>query len=237
MLRAIGKKNVVITIVTASIAAIGLLAFTTETQGADDGTTDAVVTPAPPPFVCHRKPLNPRLNKKEKRVVYRRVNAWFAHHPNTKKTYPRWKCEVIHQGRIYRQQVAAAIRHRWMLQDRRFTLALKYAARRYHVSYNRLLNCSLSEGLSRPTELWKWNGGKVWPAHVKYMAKPAGSSGAGGWAQFMKSTLDGNAARPAVRNVVPRRYRHWRSKVGQAYTMAYMFSIGQSGQWSGAGCN
>lgn len=50
--------------------------------------------------------------------------------------------------------------------------------------------------------------------------------------QFMESTLNGN-----VKNVaIPRQYKRWHSKVGQAYTAAYMFHIGQSGQWAGKGC-
>ena len=107
-----------------------------------------------------------------------------------------------------------------------FDLALKLASRYYGVSYSWLHACAYSEG------------------HIEGRRKPGGpidpfimnrqGSGAGGWMQFMESTFYGNleGAKP-----IPRKYRKWTSKLGQAYVAAYMFKHGQSGQWAGSGCN
>jgi hypothetical protein len=135
-----------------------------------------------------------------------------------------WKARKANQYRRYKKYRARqlAIQRDWAKQDRKFTYALRKAARRYHVSYNWLLACALSEGLSRPGEPFVMN---------------HGGSGAGGWMQFMEGTFYGNAPNARRGNKFPRRYVKWNSKVGQAYTAAYMFHIGQSGQWTGAGCN
>ena len=135
-----------------------------------------------------------------------------------------WKARKLRQHRLYKAYRAhqLAIQADWAKQDRKFTYALKKAARRYHVSYSWLLACALSEGLSRPGEPFVMN-------HE--------GSGAGGWMQFMESTFYGNAPNARAGNKFPRRYVKWNSKVGQAYTAAYMFHIGQSGQWTGNGCN
>jgi len=111
-----------------------------------------------------------------------------------------------------------AIRLMWIKQDRDIHLALKGASARYGVSYSWLHACAHSEGLSD---------GRT------YFVMNHEGSGAGGPLQFMESTFKSN-----VPNVdIPPQYKKWTSNVGQAYTAAYMFKIGQSRQWTGAGCN
>lgn len=126
---------------------------------------------------------------------------------------PQWVKRVVNKCR------EKAVARDWAWQNQKFTRALKRAARHYGVSYSWLLSCALDEGLSRPGEPWKMNNE---------------GSGAGGWMQFMQSTLEDNLYR--VRDTVPRKYRKWRSKVGQAYVAAAMFKAGQSGQWTGDSC-
>lgn len=107
----------------------------------------------------------------------------------------------------------------WALRDHNFNRALHAAATHFGVSYQRLYDCASSEGGHWE---WRWN---------------HSGSGAGGWLQFMKPTFDSNVQAKAVIKVLPRAYRKFTSRAGQAYVGAYMFSIGQSHQWTGSGCN
>lgn len=88
--------------------------------------------------------------------------------------------------------------------------------------------CARSEGARGP---WVWNGGVMLSAleRIRMAAlerrgvdtlayRPAGSSGAGGWWQFLRSTFYANveaAFQAAFERgvVVPRRYRNWYSRV------------------------
>jgi hypothetical protein len=110
----------------------------------------------------------------------------------------------------------------WSQYESHFHNALTLASRTYGVSYSWLHNCGHSEGSDRMV----WN---------------HGGSGAFGPMQFMRGTFYGNVGSAwsyawsrGVR--VPTSYKRWNSNLGQAMTAAYMFRIGQSGQWTGAGC-
>lgn len=107
--------------------------------------------------------------------------------------------------------------------DRDFDRALLLASHIHKVSYSWLHSCASSEG-----------GFREWiPNHT--------GSKAGGWMQFMSGTFYSNvgtAFRIAKQRGynIPSQYENWYSRLGQAVTAAYMFSIGQSSQWTGAGC-
>lgn len=224
-----GKKNAVLTLFLALLATLGFTLKTADAAGSVKDSPNIAVTPPvhDNSFVCTEPLIKLQLSQSTRHSIVLLTRKWFTTHQTIPHTYPRWQCRFRTELRLYQQRAAVE----WNKENRSFTSALKHAAKRFHVSYNRLLNCALSEGLSRPGEPWKWNGGKVWHSGDSDIP-PTGSSGAGGWGQFMKSTLYGNMPK-----VVPHRFRDWHSKVGQAYTMAYMFSIGQNTQWTGAGCN
>lgn len=144
---------------------------------------------------------------------------------------PMWVKRIVNRCK------EQAIARDWAWQNQKFTRALRRAARRYGVSYQKLLNCSLSEGLERPGEPWKWNGRKIWTLRRSPTPQdvPPGSSGAFGPMQFMHSTFYGNLYR--THGAIPKKYRDWHSKVGQANVAAAMFRDGRSSEWAGDGCN
>lgn len=106
----------------------------------------------------------------------------------------------------------------WSSLNKSMWRSVNAAAREYGVSADWLHACVASEG-----------------GHGGWVMNHQGS-GAGGWFQFMESTFYGNVNAARSGNRFPRRYAKWNSRVGQAYTAAYMFKIGQSHQWTGAGC-
>lgn len=108
---------------------------------------------------------------------------------------------------------------RWERLNRNMWQAIEAAAKEYGVSASWLHACASSEG-----------GHNGWVMNH-------GGSGAGGWFQFMSGTFYGYVGKARYVNRFPAKYAYWQSRVGQAYTAAYMFKIGQSGQWTGAGCN
>lgn len=59
---------------------------------------------------------------------------------------------------------------------------------------------------------------------------------AGDWGTFGRYVHSAFIAAKLRGVAVPYRFKRPDSYVGQAITTAYMFSIGQSGQWEGAGC-
>lgn len=107
------------------------------------------------------------------------------------------------------------------------------AARALKVSASWLLACARSEGGLGPQSYNRMN--------------TAGSGAGGNW-QFMSGTFYGyvrSALRAAgVTKYIKKRYGTkknpsgliWLNSEQQAYTAAYMFSIGQSRQWTGPGC-
>lgn len=107
---------------------------------------------------------------------------------------------------------------KWERLNRNMWQAVEAAAKEYGVSASWLHACVSTEG---------GHGGWV---------MNHGGSGAGGWFQFMRPTFYGYVQRARSVNRFPAKYAYWESRVGQAYTAAYMFKIGQSGQWTGAGC-
>lgn len=105
----------------------------------------------------------------------------------------------------------------WEALENDWHRALSSAAARFGVSYSWLHACNHGEG-----------------GHNRYADNPI--SDATGTMQFMPGTFYGNAPAAFRAAHVPARYMNIFSFVGQAYTAAYMFSIGQSRQWVGAGC-
>lgn len=115
--------------------------------------------------------------------------------------------------------------------NRNFHLALRLASRKFGVSYGWLHACAHSEGHIH---------GYRYKNHVpqKHLGLDPfimniGGSGAGGWMQFMEGTFD---SYPEARKSLPRQYRQWEDRLGQAYTAAYVFKTEGSGQWTGPGC-
>lgn len=96
---------------------------------------------------------------------------------------------------------------------------------------------------------WVWNGGRPVdnPERLRLIAagavpsRPYGSSGAGGWLQFLRSTFESVIDRGIVEArrrgmVVPASARSWLSPVGQAIAGAQMIRAGRRGEWSGWAC-
>lgn len=143
---------------------------------------------------------------------------------NVEKNRTRiWYKKAQKLKRLYKRQ--QAINRMWAARNADFDLALRAAAKRYGVSYSWLHACAKSEG---HIEGRRTPGGPIDP----FIMNNSGSD-AGGWMQFMPGTFYGYVGRTSG---YPAKYKKWKSKVGQAYTAAYMFKIGQSGQWMGAGC-
>lgn len=117
----------------------------------------------------------------------------------------------------HRSAYKAEIKY-WARLDRSTWKSIDAAAREYRVSASWLHACVSSEG-----------------GHGGWVMNHQGS-GAGGWFQFMKPTFYGYVGRARSGNRFPKKYARWNSRVGQAYTAAYMFKIGESNQWSGSGC-
>ena len=139
-----------------------------------------------------------------------------------------WKKKAKRLHAAYKKQQAIA--RMWRVRNGNFHLALRAATQRYHVSYSWLHACAHSEGHIHGYR-WVNNKPQKWRGIDPFEMNHGGSD-AGGWMQYMPGTLTSN-----VRNVkIPTVYKKWRSRVGQAYTAAYMFKIGQSRQWTGSGC-
>ena len=133
------------------------------------------------------------------------------------------KTEVKRTKLWYSNRIKAKARYlawdrMWEARDRSMWKAVEAAAVEYGVSAAWLHACVSTEG-----------GHNGWVMNH-------GGSGAGGWFQFMESTFYGYVDDARRTNRFPKKYAKWTSRVGQAYTAAYMFKIGQSGQWTGAGC-
>lgn len=111
-----------------------------------------------------------------------------------------------------------------------------------------LLSCSAPRsegGYGR----WVWNGGYRVEHAARWRilhggpepGRPAGSSGAGGWLQFLRSTFDSVIAGGVVRARraglhVPGRARSWWHPLGQAVAAVEMLHDGRRGEWAGYGC-
>jgi hypothetical protein len=108
--------------------------------------------------------------------------------------------------------------------DTDFHSSARFATNLFNISYSWLHGCAHAEG-----------GDGRWVSNTQ-------GSGAGGWMQFMSGTFYGNvdnafaSANAKLARNIPARYKSWYSRLGQAVTAAYMFRIGQSGQWTGAAC-
>lgn len=199
----------------------------------------------------HSKDQPEPPSKAEILAVYREANAaknkahYWAHKRKAGHKYHRtlspvtnsltteigrannWKAVAKSERMAYvkyaKEEKAKAIR--LAAANRDFHLALKLASKHYNVSYSWLHACAHSEGHidgRRPGYNQK----------DPFIMNHQGS-GAGGWMQFMESTFYGNIHGA---NPIPLKYRKWNNRVGQAYVAAYMFKIGQSRQWAGAGC-
>lgn len=85
---------------------------------------------------------------------------------------------------------------------------------------------------------WVWNGG--YPLS-RYPSKPAGSSGAGGWLQFLPGTFESVIADAIARArglgmPVPSSAYAWTSPIGQALAGVEMLRDGRIGEWHGSTC-
>lgn len=125
----------------------------------------------------------------------------------------QWRRAHSQQYLSYRSEVRY-----WNRLDRSMWKAVDAAAKEYGVSASWLHACVSSEG-----------------GHGGWVMNHQGS-GAGGWFQFMESTFYGYVDSARSGNRFPKKYARWDSRVGQAFTAAYMFKIGESNQWTGAGC-
>jgi len=110
----------------------------------------------------------------------------------------------------------------WASLNQNFHQSLRLAASTFRVSYQWLHACAHSEG-----------------GHG-FIYSNSGS-GAFGPFQFIRSTFYGNVGaafqRAAARGTaIPIGYERWDSYLGQSFTAAYMFSIGESYEWTGAAC-
>ena len=134
--------------------------------------------------------------------------------------FEKWRRSVWSSRASKQYQLYNAYLKMWKHADKNIHFAIKIASKHFGVSYNLLHSCAHSEGLQDAHEPWVMN---------------HGGSGAGGWFQFMESTFYGNLYRTG--DFLPKKYRHWNSKAGQAAVAAAMFAQGRSSEWTGAGCN
>lgn len=136
--------------------------------------------------------------------------------------YRRWVLMRWISRHRFAHRVHERCTSRWASVESSFHSALRLASSTFGVSYGWLHSCDHSEGSDR----FVYN---------------RGGSGAYGPMQFMSGTFYSNVgaafAYARMRGVaVPSQYARWDSDIGQAFTAAWMFKIGQSGQWTGAGC-
>lgn len=115
-------------------------------------------------------------------------------------------------------------------------LATEYANTVFPGTRPWLISCSGSEGAHT---VWVWNGGTPLSQSP---TRPSGSSGAGGWMQFMRGTFyayvgDAFGAARSRGYLVMRTWANWYSPAGQAITGGYMRWSGRDGNhWVGSGC-
>jgi hypothetical protein len=115
----------------------------------------------------------------------------------------------------YKRDRAALIRQRSCNNSN--PTACAYLAAAYHgIDAGWLIACAKSEGGLGPSDYDRPN--------------MSGSGATGNW-QFMSGTFWGYVGRSGA----PKPHIYLSSE-DQAYTAAYMFKIGESGQWTGAGC-
>jgi hypothetical protein len=120
--------------------------------------------------------------------------------------------------------------------------AVRIAQRTWPGTSAWMLSCSGAEGAHG---VWVWNGGLPYSAGGApprygdgYRTPPYGSSGAGGWMQYMKGTWQGQfdgAIRLAHSEHLPmpdRRDWSWTSPIGQAFAAGYGYSYARSA-WTG----
>jgi hypothetical protein len=176
-------------------------------------------------FVNKRRAIRADAGKVRWHKGYHYVHPFYR---TAKEIKPWYREENLIYWRKIRVRAWHAARvgvqgHRWRWYNSNFHYALSLASRTTGVSWAWLHNCDHSEG----SDAFVYN--KL-------------GSGAYGPMQFMHGTFYGNvgAAFYFVRHHgapgLPSVYMNWSSNIGQAVTAAYMFRIGQSGQWSGSGC-
>lgn len=118
-----------------------------------------------------------------------------------------------------------------------------------HLGHGAWLRSCSQHGSEGGWGRWFWNGGtpiddrarRVLLVHRARPGRPAGSSGAGGWLQFLDSTFDSVIvdavvhARQAGLDVPPLA-RSWLHPLGQAVAGVEMVRDGRVGEWAGWGC-
>lgn len=114
--------------------------------------------------------------------------------------------------------------------------AVAFVQRDWPGSSGWLLSCSSSEG---GHGIWIWNGGVPYRGPTP----PAGSSGAGGWMQYMAGTFRHDydralyTARSSRLAVPPRSANSWLSPLGQAFAAGWAYYHDRPvGKWTGSRC-
>ena len=128
---------------------------------------------------------------------------------------------------------------KWAELDRNIHLSINYSAQTWGVSASWLRSCSATEGgHGRFVDNLPYLPGAV-PGDTIHGYRYDGD----GWFQFLTSTWRrmSSAAWPAgyrlgPHKTPPTRYRKINSRLGQAWTAAWAFSHGRSGEWFGSGC-
>lgn len=249
------KRIITLLVILALVVAGGLLLSTTAGGETTDTstTTTTTTTPDVPPNWDNSADYRAQVVATYKAAVrYKKATHFWSHkrgvhgpagiHRPMKMThsltYEQWRAGLWRS----RAKAARAQYHAWVSmwnhRDRSINAAIRYAAARYHVSRAWLSNCVGSEG---GHGVWVWNSSdgvtrtiKRYPLsrYPNSARHPGGSSGAGGWFQFMSGTYYG----ASTKTKIPARFKRWDSPLGQATAAAYMFKSGGSGAWSGGSC-
>lgn len=118
-----------------------------------------------------------------------------------------------------------------------------------HLGYGAWLRSCSRTGSEGGWGRWFWNGGYPIDDAVRWRyliagvtpSRPYGSSGAGGWLQFMPGTFYSVIGAGVVRArrhglIVPPIARSWLHPLGQAVAGIEMLAEGRRGEWAGYGC-
>lgn len=227
--RAISKKAVSIGIILGVSALLTIGAKEVHSQATDNEPSKAQLVAIYKEALTAKEEAHQWAHKRKAGHKYhRKLSPVTSSLKAERARADNWKAIAKAERMAYMKYVKEkrAEARRFAAANRDFHLALKLASRHYGVSYSWLHACAHSEG--------HIDGRRPGYREKDPFIMNHQGSGAGGWLQFMEPTFYGNL-RGA--NPVPKKYRKWNSKVGQAYVAAYMFKIGQSRQWTGAGCN
>ena len=152
--------------------------------------------------------------------------------------------------RVKRSPYKAYLRY-WEHRDNDTKKALKSAAFIFRISHSWLSACNDAEGGHNDPEVLRWSlrtgpHGRGWntsgspPSNafgaMQFMLDRKPAPNPGDWGTYERYAPAAFGVARARGYWVPARYNTPASNVGQAITAAFMFAIGESGQWAGAGC-